>query len=62
MPNATIKSFADKSGKSVDEVEELWQKAKRITDKVESIEKDSEQYYAYVTGIVKNMLNIEDDK
>ncbi len=62
MPNAIVESFDEKSGKSVEEVEELWDKAKSITDKLKHVDKDSEQYYAYVTGSLKRMLNIEDDE
>ena len=61
MPNATVKSFAEKSGKSIEEVEELWDKAKSIADKLKHVDKDSEQYYVYVTGSLKRMLNIEDE-
>lgn len=60
MPNATIESFAKQSGKSVKEVEELWDKAKKMTDKLDYIEKESDQYYAYVTGTLKRMLNIDE--
>ena len=62
MPNNIIKSFAEKSGKSIEEVEALWDKAKRITDK-EYIKKDGQnddRYYSIVTGIVKKMLKIEE--
>lgn len=62
MPNSTVKSFAEKSGKSEKEVEELWDKAKSLADKMDSIEKDSDQYYAYVTGTLKRMLGIDDDE
>lgn len=60
MPNSTIKSFAEQSNKSIEEVEELWDKAKELTDKLDHIEKESEQYYAYVTGTLKRMLNLDD--
>lgn len=61
MPNATIESFAKQSGKSIKEVEGLWDKAKDIADKLDYLEKDSDKYYAYVTGTLKRMLNIEDN-
>lgn len=62
MPNATVKSFAEKYGKSIEEVDELWDKAKSIADKLNHVDKDSDQYYVYVTGTLKRMLNIEDDE
>ena len=61
MPNATVKSFAEKSGKSIEEVDELWDKAKSIADKLKHVDKYSEQYYVYVTGTLKRMSNIEDE-
>lgn len=55
MPANIIKSFAEKSGKSEKEVEELWDKAKEIA-------KDSnhEEEYDYIVGILKKMLKINE--
>ena len=33
MPNAIVKSFAKQSGKSVDDVEDLWSKAYRSEER-----------------------------
>jgi hypothetical protein len=56
MPSTLIKNYAKESGKPINEVEKLWQKAKTIAKK-KFATKDSE-YYAYTVGILKNMLSI----
>lgn len=52
---SVVKSFADKTGKSVDEVEKLWDEAKTIAKK-----EDREEDYPYITGILKKMLKINE--
>ena len=54
MPASVVKSFADKTGKSVAEVEKMWDTAKKIAKK-----EGREEDYAYITGILKNALKIE---
>jgi hypothetical protein len=61
MPSNIVKSFAQKTGKSEAEVEKLWNKAKEQADKKDDLEKDSDSYWAYVTGILKNMLSIKEN-
>ena len=58
MPNSIIKSFAKKSGKSIDEVEALWDKAKKIALK-NGLPEGTDAFYAYVSGILKKMLKVE---
>ena len=58
MPNSLVKSFAKKSGKSVEEVEKLWQEAEQIAKKNDVKE---ESKYAYIVGILKKMLSIDED-
>lgn len=60
MPTPYIKSVSDKTGKSVKELEKLWDKAKEIAlkDRKES-DKD---FYAYVTGIFKKMAGITQEE
>lgn len=60
MPSNIIKSFASKSGKSEDEVEKLWNKAKSIAND-DGRDENDDDFYPYVTGILKNMLGIEED-
>jgi len=50
---AVIKSFAEQSGKSTKEIEDLWDKAKKIAK-----EQNEDHNYAYITGILKNMIGI----
>lgn len=61
MPSSVVKSFADKTGKSEAEVEKLWDKAKKIADEKSDLEKNSDSYFAYVTGILKKMLSIKEN-
>jgi len=58
MPNSLIKSFAKKSGKTIPEVEKLWNKAQDMA-KEKGLEDDN--MYAYTVGILKKMLSIEED-
>lgn len=58
MPNSLIKSFAKKSGKTIPEVEKLWNKAQDMA-KEKGLEDDN--MYAYIVGILKKMLSIEED-
>jgi hypothetical protein len=59
MPNNVVRSFAKKSGKTVDEVEVLWKNAEDIASKNSDI--DGEAKYAYIVGILKKMLSIDED-
>ena len=60
MPNNIVKSFADKSGKSEKEVEALWDKAVGIAID-DGRDKDDENFYPYVVGILKKMLKLTDE-
>lgn len=51
-----VTSFAEKSGKSVEEVEKLWKEAKAAAK-----EENRDQDYAYITGILKKMLKLNED-
>ncbi len=51
-----IAAFAEKTGKSVSEVEGLWNKAKKI-----AVEEGREEDYAYITGILKKMLSLNEN-
>ena len=59
MPNAIVKSFAKQSGKSVADIEDLWSKAFSLAKKNKDI--TDENKYAYTVGILKKMLDIEED-
>jgi hypothetical protein len=51
-----LKSLAKKSGKSLEKAEELWAKAKELASK-----EGHKDDYAYIVGIVKRMLGLEED-
>lgn len=57
MPTPMLQSMAAKSGKSLEEVEKMWAEAK---DKAHG-KKDTQDFYAYTTGILKNMLGLTDE-
>jgi hypothetical protein len=64
MPNNIVVSFSDKTGKSVDEVEALWDKAVEITQDTFGSNKKNfgNKEYKYTVGVLKNMLNIKENK
>lgn len=61
MPAAIIKSFAKRSDTPEKEVEDLWRKAKRTAEEKFPNKKDSSKKWAYATGTLKKMLNINED-
>ncbi len=63
MPNNIVKSFADKSGKSTTEVEEMWNNAENIVkDKYNLSKADGDKYYSAITGLLKKMLKLVDEE
>ena len=54
MPAALVKSFAHKGGKSVEDVERHWDKAKEIAK-----QQGHEGEYGYIVGILKRMERIK---
>lgn len=60
MPNALVKKYADLTGKDVEVVEDLWDKAKSIA-KAEGRHPKDDAFYPYVVGILKRMLSINED-
>ena len=59
MPASIVKSFAQKTGKPAKEVERLWSKAKEAA-KENGRSEDSEDFYPYVTSILKKMLKVNE--
>lgn len=55
MPKNIIKSFAKKTKKSISEIEKLYKSAEK-----EAVKMGMEDNYAYIIGILKNMLGIEE--
>lgn len=58
MPNAVVKSYAKKIGKSAAHVEEWWEEAKEQAAK--KFKKGSPRYWAYVNGIVKRRAGLDE--
>lgn len=61
MPASIVTSFAKKTGKSVAEVEKLWNEAKKSAKEQGRKETDP-KFYNLVTGILKKMLKISEDR
>jgi hypothetical protein len=60
MPNALIKSFAERSGKSVEEVEKIWDGVKkRAKDKFKD---ENGKFWAYVNRSVQFALGLAHKK
>ncbi len=62
MPSPYVKKLARETGKTIDEVEGLWDKAKKIAADhfKKSITEFGDQEYAYTVGIVKNMSGLDE--
>jgi hypothetical protein len=62
MPSPFLKKIAKETGKSMDELESYWEKAKEITS--ETFGKKEKEFgskeYSYATAIVKNMSGMEE--
>ena len=59
MPNAVIKSYAEKIGKSVEHVEAWWDEAKEQASK--KFKKKDKHFWAYVNGIVKRRAGLSEE-
>ena len=60
MPSNVVKSFSERSGKSVAEVEQLWHEAKK--DAAKKFPSIDSHYWAYVTAEVRNKLGLKEAK
>lgn len=56
MPTAVLKSYAEQSGKTLEEVEKVWASCKAQADS--KFSKKDEHYWAYVNSCTKRKLNI----
>lgn len=59
MPNATVKSYAKQSGKTVEEVEAIWEDCKKQAKHV-SNEEDG-KFWGFVNNCTKKKLGIKED-
>lgn len=60
MPNNVVKSYAEKSGKTVAEVEALWKEVEQGCEG--KFDKKDDSYYAHVNSIVKKRLKLKEHK
>lgn len=60
MPSSVVKSFAQKSGKSVAEVEKIWNDSKTEASGHKVFKGYNPNFWAYVTAIVKKKLGIKE--
>ena len=60
MPTATMKKYAEQSGKSVEEVEQIWEESKKEADK--KFKKRDSHYWAYVNATTKKKLGLDKQK
>jgi len=60
MPNAVIKSFAERADKSVEDVEKIWDKVKSEASK--KFEKEDGKFWAYVNKTVQFKLGLAHKK
>lgn len=58
MPTPQLKSFAEKSGKPISDLERYWDQAK--TDAAEKFKHGSKKFWAYVVGIVKRRAGLSE--
>ena len=59
MPNNIITTFAEKTGKSIEQVEDLWDKAKEVVLKKTS--EYDEKFYPTVVHVLKKMLHLNEN-
>jgi len=62
MPSPYIKKLAKETGKSENELEKFWDKAKKIAAEDFGVSEDNfeSKHWKYVTGIVKNMAGVNE--
>jgi len=62
MPTQLIDKYSERSGKSKQEVERLWDKAKGVVDsQYKDVDKESDDYWKLTMGIFKNMLGLDEE-
>lgn len=64
MPSGFVRKLSKETGKSVREIEKLWDRAREIAS--EEFGKNPDAFgskeYAYMNGIVKNMLGLDEER
>lgn len=59
MPNAVVKSYAEKTGKSAEHIEGWWKEAEEQASK--KFKKKGPRFWAYVNGIVKRRAGLAEE-
>lgn len=62
MPSKTVKAYAEQSGKSVDEVEKIWDETKKEAKKKFPKGEEDPDYWAYVNATVRKKLGLDKKK
>lgn len=60
MPNPLVKNIAKRTGKSVEEIEDIWKDAKK--DASDKFDKQDDHYWGYVTRITERRAGLKDKK
>lgn len=60
MPNNVVKSLADRSGKTIEDVEAIWDETKKSAKK--KFEKEDGKFWAYVNRTVQFKLGLANKK
>ncbi len=62
MPANIVKHFSNKTGKSKEEVDSLWNKSKEIVKKeYKDVSDKDDNFYQIVTGVLKKMLGLNEE-
>lgn len=59
MPTKQLKVLAKEAGKSIEEAEQCWEKAKKQADKVYPKGEQDPQYYGFIVNKTKQCLGIK---
>ncbi len=57
MPSPLIKSYSERSGKSVSEIEKIWDEAKVTAH--EKFKNEDSHFWAYVNAVVRKQLGLK---
>ncbi|SBV38427.1 hypothetical protein BN7874_236 [Phage NCTB] len=60
MSNVYLNKVSETHNRRIEALEHAWEKAKNLAS--EKFEEDHDQFYPYVTGIFKRMMNISSSK
>lgn len=59
MPSNVVKSFAERSGKTIDEVEAVWKESKAQADHSEQFHEKDSHYWSYVVSVTESKLGLK---